>query len=133
MLLALGSVISVLSIIFVVMRSEIAHRESECPFEERSLRKFNAEVSIREEARSCDAQTAEHRFWLLRSDQKPRLLGGRRLPKDRYADERYRWSIEEGARGIAIQIENDGVENATFHELPPTRRPHESQQVPGPH
>ncbi len=127
--LALGSVLSVLAIVFIVMRSEMRHRESECPFEERSIRRHSAEVSVREEARSCDDETAEHRFWLLRSDNPPRLLGGRRLPKDRYAEKRYRWFIEEGERGVAIRIENDDVEDAFFHELPPTRKSSEEPEV----
>lgn len=134
MLLALGSVLSVLAIIFVVMRSEMRHRPSECPFSESSLRAFSAEVSVREEARSCDENTEEHQFWLLRSGQEPRLLGGRRLPKDRYVERRYRWSIDEGERGIVIHIENDGVEDAAFYELPPERPSHtepESQEEPG--
>lgn len=120
--LAAGSVLSVLAIVFIVMRSELRHRESECPFEELSLRTIDSKLSIREEARSCDTKTSERRFWLLREGNEPKLLGGRRLPKDHYEPSRYRWSVDEGERGVAITIENEGVESATFYELPPKRR-----------
>lgn len=126
MVLAAGSVLSVLAIIVIVMRSELQHRESICPFETLSTQQIAPGISVHEQARSCDENTAERRFWLHRPDAQPKLLGGRRLPKEHYDKGRFRWSADESERGVVITLENDGVAAAKFYELPPKRKGHPS-------
>ncbi|MEZ4256132.1 MAG: hypothetical protein R3A78_10570 [Polyangiales bacterium] len=119
---AFGSVVAFLFVVAFVVRVELAYRESACPFRAMGEREVVPGARVREEARRCTSDTEEHRWWLERSGHAPRLLGQRRLPRERFSSARYRWVGREGERGVEIQVENDGVDPAHFFERPPKRK-----------
>jgi hypothetical protein len=115
------AVILVLLIAAFVARSELAHDESTCPFEEVGRRDLGGGVIVIDEGRSCQEGVEEHR-WVVHRGGATREIGRRRLMSDLYAEERYRWTATVDDGQVRIAIENDGTESARFREGEPGDR-----------
>lgn len=124
---AATSVLLFLSVVFFVVRTERAFRESVCPFRPVASREVSGIGAVEEEARRCLPDVEERRWTLVRAgagdpEAARRVLGTRRLATKFFAPGAYRWRVEaEGARGLALRIENDGIDPAVFFEKPPER------------
>ena len=119
--LALPSVFLVIGIAIFVARAELAHDEDSCPFEAVEARELNDDVQVREERRSCQPEVEERR-WIVMRGEDEREVGRRRLASQFYSPEAYTWATEL-EDGVVLQIQNSGVESATFRENAPTRNP----------
>lgn len=109
-------VVLVVTIFALVLRSESAHDEASCPFQELSERKLKS-ATVREQMRACVPEAEEHR-WLLSRDGKPEVeLGRKRLPKERFTATRTKWTLspDEGNE-VILRIEVDGQMLSEFRE-----------------
>lgn len=109
-------VVLVVTIFALVIRSESAHDEASCPFQELSERKLKS-ATIREQKRSCVPESEEHR-WLISRDGKPEMeLGRKRLPKERFDPTRAKWTLsQDEANEVILRIEVDGQMLSEFRE-----------------
>jgi hypothetical protein len=104
-------------IMYFVIRTELAHDDTTCPFTPVETRELDDGAVVHEEARRCQEDIEEHR-WLVVRDGHERELGRRRLPGARYRDGAWSWSTDVTDRGAHVVVENDGVEDAEFYEEP---------------
>ncbi len=110
-------VLLVSGIFFFIFRTESAHDEASCPFAKHSERPFEGALVI-EEARSCVPE-AEERRWIVERPKERFELGRKRLPKERFAPDRTKWTLhvdEEKADQIVLRIEVDGEPFSEFRE-----------------
>jgi hypothetical protein len=109
------------------------HAESRCPFQQRSVQALAAGVSVREEARQCMSGTEERRYRLDRAGEL-RVLGERRLAREAFSSEHYRWTASINERGeVQVLVNTHPQGEVLFREgtaaehaggkLDPPRRP----------
>jgi hypothetical protein len=102
-------VVLVLSVLFLIVRTERAHDESACKFAMYSRRDLGA-TQVIEERRSCLPNLEERRYLVQRAGAPRFELARRRLDSARFASDRYQWNLREDARQkIVLRIDVDGV------------------------
>jgi hypothetical protein len=103
----------ILAFIFI---SELAHDEARCPYTHASVKPLTAEVSVREDARSCLPGVEERRFTVVRGAGE-HILGRRRFARTAFAPDRYHWRAELIPQGeVRVTIDNEGHPQAVFRE-----------------
>jgi len=114
---AVPSAVLVILIAAFVARSELAHDEETCPFEEVARAPVAAGIELVDERRRCQESVEEHRWVVLRGEGRHEI-GRRRLAADAYGPDRYSFttSIEDGF--VHVRIQNRGIEPAHFREGP---------------
>ncbi len=113
---AIPSVVLFLLVMIFVIRTELAHDPADCPFELIERRTLGDGLEVHDERRRCLEGTEEHRFLVVRPENGPRELGRRRLPRERYFQDAYRFTVELEDGYVRVHVENDGVEPADFRE-----------------
>jgi hypothetical protein len=109
----------ILGFIFV---SEFAHDEARCPYTQASIKALNAEISVREDARSCLPGIEEHRFTAVRGRDE-RVLGRRRFSSTAFARDHYSWRAELSPQGeVRVTVDNEGHTQGVFREGTPEER-----------
>ncbi len=109
-------VVLVVTVFALVVRSESAHDEATCPFSKLSERKIGAATVI-EEVRSCVPEAEERRWLVQRQGRAPIEFGRKRLPKERFADGRTKWTLaEDKSKRLLLNIEVDGRPFSEFRE-----------------
>ena len=102
-------VVLVVSILYLIVRSERAHDESVCKFAVHSRRDLGA-TQVIEERRSCQPDLEERRYLIQRAGTEPFELARRRLNSARFASDRYKWSLREDAQQkLVLRIDVDGA------------------------
>ena len=123
MVLSALMVVLVLSVFALIVRTESAHDEKECPFAALSRRPFEG-GEVREETRSCLPEVQERRYLVARPGREPYELARRRLPAASFAPARYRWLVEPaGEDGLVLRMELDGALLGEFHEEDAVAKP----------
>lgn len=101
-------VVTVLSILFLIVRSERAHNEETCKFALVSQRDLGS-VQVLEERRSCLPQLEERRYLVRRSSTDSYELTRKRLPQSNFASDRYKWTLrEDDKHKLVLRIDVDG-------------------------
>jgi hypothetical protein len=96
--------------------AQLAHNESRCPFEQRSVQQLAPGVSVQEEARRCLPGTEERRYRLSRAGAL-RVLGERRLASKAFAAGRYSWTASINDRGeVQVIVHNADHGDVLFRE-----------------
>jgi hypothetical protein len=109
-------VVTVLIILVLIVRNENAHDETACPFAKRSEKTFSGGRVI-EEARACVPELAERRYLLERTGKPAYELARKRLSKDRLADDRYSWELEEDEqKRVRLRVLVDDKLSSEFRE-----------------
>jgi hypothetical protein len=108
-------VVTVLTILVLIVRTERAHDESRCAFRKLSTRNHGAALVV-EEARSCLPELEERRYLVTRASGPPFELARKRLPSAQFADDRYRWTLRDEAQKLVLRIEIDGQLSSEFFE-----------------
>lgn len=102
-------VVMVLSVLFLIVRSERAHDENACKFAVHSKRDLG-ETQVIEERRSCMPRLEERRYLVQRAGAQPFELARKRLDSARFASDRYKWSLREDAQHrLVLRIDVDGA------------------------
>jgi hypothetical protein len=113
----------VLILAFIFM-SELAHDEARCPYKPTSTKALNAEVSVREDARTCLPGVEERRFTALRGANE-HILGRRRFARTAFAPGHYQWRAELSPQGeVRVTVDNEGHAQAVFREGTADERAH---------
>ena len=116
MLLSGLMVLTMLTILGLIVRTERAHDEARCGFSRHGQRSLG-EVLVLEDARSCLPELEERRYLVQRAGAAPFELARKRLPGALFADDRYRWTLREDAgRKLVLRIEIDGQLSSEFFE-----------------
>lgn len=115
-LLALPAVAGpVIGLVFVV-RTELAHDESTCPYQLVSQRRLSDGALIVEQKRQCLEGVEEHRF-LLRREGNEQVLGRRRFAPEVFEAPGFSWDGGvDDAGEVHIVVQNAGHEDALFRE-----------------
>jgi hypothetical protein len=109
-------VVTVLSILVLIVRSESAHDEASCPFAKLDERTFG-DAQVVEEARSCLPEVEERRWLVARPGRTPREFARKRLDKARFASERFSWELEEDEdHKVVLRMDVDGQLLSEFRE-----------------
>jgi len=118
--LAVASAISVLLVVVVfvlVLRMEMAHDESRCPFHDRGARDIAPGVRIVEQARRCMSDVEEHRWLVSRRGGARKEIGRRRMEPRFFAAGGYRWEAsEDDRRKIVVRVAARGFRTAVYRE-----------------
>jgi hypothetical protein len=102
-------VVLVLSVLFLIVRTEHAHDESACKFATYSRRDLGA-AQVIEERRRCMPNLEERRYLVQRAGAQRFELARRRLDSARFASDRYKWSLREDAQQkLVLRIDVDGA------------------------
>jgi hypothetical protein len=106
----------VLGIFVFILRTERAHDEAKCPFEEIEQRAIG-EANVIEEGRRCLPELEERRWLVSRGAGEPFELGRKRLPRERFEAERAKWQVTEDAENkVILRLEIDGALLSEFRE-----------------
>ncbi len=114
------SVIMVLSVVVIfvlIIRSEQAHDEAVCPYEDQAERSLPGGLVVLEQSRRCMEEAEEHRWMLGRPGKGPVEPGKRRLSPELFAGEGYSWDVkvdEDG--GVLLEVQTGGRERRVFRE-----------------
>jgi hypothetical protein len=110
------SVLAVLVVFGLIVRSERAHDEERCKFVALSQRNLGA-VSVREERRSCLPEVEERRYLVKRGALPVLELARKRLPSAQFGAKRYTWTLrEDKPERIVIRLDVDGKLASEFFE-----------------
>jgi hypothetical protein len=102
-------VVTVLSILFLIVRTERAHDEGACKFALTSQRDLGS-VQVLEERRSCVPELEERRYLVQRSGKERYELARKRLPKAHFTSDRYKWTLREDDQHLLVlRIDVDGA------------------------
>lgn len=108
-------VLTVLTVLALIFRNERAHDEDTCPFRAWSERTF-AGGTVFEEQRNCIENITERRYRVVRDAQPSFELARKRLSSDRFAQDRYRWELEDKDDTITIRVYVDNRLSSEFRE-----------------
>ncbi len=110
-------VVLVVSVLFLIVRTEHAHDESTCKFSVHSRRDLGA-TQVIEERRSCLPELEERRYLIQRAGADRLELARRRLDSARFASDRYKWSLREDAKHkLVLRIDvDDALLSESFEE-----------------
>jgi hypothetical protein len=109
-------VVAVLAVLMFIVRSESAHDEISCPFARRSERTLEGALVV-EEARSCLPEAEERRWLVSRGGGKPLEFARKRLPKERFSDDRALWVLSlDDKKQVVLTLRVDGKLASEFHE-----------------
>ena len=108
-------VVTVLGVLALIFRNERAHDEETCPFRAFSERAF-AGGTVYEEQRNCIDNITERRYRVVRDNQPGFELARKRLSSDRFAQDRYRWELEDKGNNITIRVFVDDRLSSEFRE-----------------
>jgi hypothetical protein len=110
-------VATVLVIFMLILRSERAHNDEDCKFAKTEQRVLGGTVVV-EERRSCMPELEERRYLVRRAGKPEFELARKRLPIDRFAKDRYVWSLrEDKAQLLVLRIDVDGkLASESFEE-----------------
>lgn len=101
-------VVTVLSILFLIVRTERAHDEEQCKFSLFSQRDLDG-TQVIEESRTCLPELEERRYLLKRGAESGFELARKRLPTAHFASDRYKWTLrEDDKHKIVLRIDVDG-------------------------
>jgi hypothetical protein len=107
--LSVVMVVMMLSILFLIVRTERAHDEGACKFALSSQRDLGS-VQVIEERRSCLPELEERRYLVQRSGSERYELTRKRLPKAHFATDRYKWTLREDDKHLLVlRIDVDGA------------------------
>lgn len=109
MVLSALMVVLVVTVLFLIVRTERAHDESACKFSVHSRRDLGA-TQVIEERRSCLPELEERRYLVQRAGVDRFELARRRLDSARFASDRYKWSLREDEKHkLVLRIDVDGA------------------------
>jgi hypothetical protein len=109
-------VVTVLSILFFIVRTERAHDESTCKFAVYSQRDLGA-AQVIEERRACMPELEERRYLVQRSGVASYELARKRMPSAQFQNDRYKWTLREDEKHkLVLRIDVDGKLRSEFHE-----------------
>jgi hypothetical protein len=106
------SVLLVLGVFALIVRTESAHDEASCPFSAGGAQTLG-DASVREERRVCMAGVEERRYVLTRAG-KSYELGRKRYPASRFAD--FRWALRDDRDGLVLELFVEGKLESEFHD-----------------
>jgi hypothetical protein len=109
-------VVSVLSVLFFIVRTERAHNEDACKFARHSERDLG-NTRVVEERRSCVPELEERRYLVQRTGAVSYELARKRLPVTHFQSDRYKWTLREDDKHmLVVRIDVDGALLSEFHE-----------------
>jgi hypothetical protein len=109
-------VVSVLSVLFFIVRTERSHDENVCKFVVYSQRDLGA-VHVVEERRSCTPELEERRYLVQRQGVASYELARKRLPRGHFDSDRYKWTLrEDDKQKLVVRIDVDGALLSEFFE-----------------
>jgi len=110
------SVLLVVSVFVLILRTENAHDEATCAFAtlgERTL----GDVTVSEESRNCLPEVEERRYIVHRASGHEFELARKRLPREHFGRNRYAWELtEDEDHLLVLSIQVDGKLLSEFHE-----------------
>jgi len=113
------SVLLVVSVFFLIVRTESAHDETGCPFSAGDTRSLG-ELSVREERRVCIDAVEERRYLVTRPGKPSYELARKRLPAARFAE--YRWALRSDAEGMVLDMFVGDTLESEFHDADAVKR-----------
>lgn len=102
-------------ILLFILRTEYAHDESRCPYQQLEVRRFNADIELVEERRRCLDDVEDRRYSVRRVDV-TRVLGRRRLPPSAFETPAYQWTADLRHGQMFIKVTANGHPPAEFRE-----------------
>jgi hypothetical protein len=123
-LLAVPGFLGPLFILAFIFKTELAHDEVRCPYEQVSERALSPRIVVREERRSCVRDVEERRYSAIRADapagERTRVLGRRRLPSEAFLGPSYSWQAQVSDKGeVQLEVACPGHPKAVFREGTP--------------
>ena len=97
-------------------RTEAAFDESRCPWRAGETKDVAPEVHVRDDARTCLSDLAEHRFIVTRRGQAPLEIGRRRLGTARWAPGVWSWEPTLADGHVHVRVVNPGAGPVTYKE-----------------
>lgn len=115
-LVALPAIAGPVFVLVFILRTESAHDESQCPYQEVTQRTLADGATIVEQRRSCLPQVEERRF-LLRRETHQQVLGRRRFDPSAFAGPEYAWDAGVRESGeVHMFVQNPGHGGVSFRE-----------------
>lgn len=115
LLMALPAIGFPVVILLFILRNDYAHDESRCPYATLTTQRFNAEIEIVEERRSCVDGVEDRRYSVRRKDS-TRVLGTRRLPPSAFDTPDYQWTPDLREGQMHLKVNTKGHPAAEFRE-----------------
>lgn len=115
LLIALPAIGLPVVILLFILRSEVAHDESRCPYALLTTRRIDANTEVIEERRSCIDGVEDRRYSVRRPDSL-RPLGTRRLPPSAFETPPYKWTAELRDGQMFLKVVTNGHPDADFRE-----------------
>lgn len=102
-------------ILLFILRTEVTHDETRCPYVVLTTERFNAEIEIVEERRSCVDGVEDRRYSARRADS-THVLGNRRLPPAAFEKPKYQWTADVRDGQVFLKVQTNGHPPAEFRE-----------------
>jgi hypothetical protein len=115
LLIALPAIGLPVMILLFILRNDVAHDESRCPYEVLTTQRVDANTEVIEERRSCIEGVEDRRYSVRRPDSL-RPLGVRRLPPDAFEVPAYKWTAELRQGQMFLKVVTKGHPDADFRE-----------------
>jgi len=116
MIMSALMVIAMLTVLALIVRNERAHDEQTCKFTPLSERTLGR-TTVREESRRCLPELEERRYLVERAGEATFELARKRMPPDRFAADRYLWTMrEDTAHKLVVRFDANGKLLSEFFE-----------------